>query len=195
MTDFIQDGTGTGSRAKVDIKNRLSVSAVSISAESQSASDGGSFNISNDIVEITNDSETALVYANNSNSEDWVISRVYFHFGGSTGGTGSGEFCMITNATEGTLISGGTALAPVNGNLGSSKLLLGTFLQGATDSTITNGNEFLRTLVPVFTGRNVIPLDNVVLPPGTSLTLSFKPPVGNTSLKVQLGMNLFRRDL
>ena len=195
MSDYIQDGTGAGYRAKVDTSNRLQVSAISISAESQSASDGGSFNISNDIVEITSDAEVALVYANNSNSEDWVVSRVYFHFGGSTGGVGSGEFCMITNATTGTLIDSGTALLPVNGNLGSSKSLIGTFLQGATGSTVTSGTEFLRTLVPAFTGRNIIPLDNVVLPPGTSLTLSFKPPVGNTSLKVQLGMNLFRRDL
>ena len=190
MTTVIKDGT-----AQVDSTNRLAVSAVQISAESLATSSGDSFNISNDIVEITNDVETALVYANNTNSEDWVITRVYFHFGGSTGGAGSGEFCMTTDATAGTLISGGTALLPVNGNLGSSKALVGTFLQGATGSTVTDGSEFLRTVVPTFLGRNVIPFDNVILPPGTSLTLSFKPPTGNTSLKVQLGMNLFRREV
>ena len=150
MTTTIKDGTGTGKTAKVDDSNRLTVSAVQITAESLAASNGDSFNISNDIVEITNDVEAALVYANNTNSDDWVISRAYFHFGGSAGGVGSGEFCITTSATTGTLISGGTALQPVNGNIGSSKSLSGTFLQGATGSTVTDGSEFLRTLVPVF---------------------------------------------
>lgn len=193
MTDFIQDGTGTGYRAKVTIDNRLSVDSIETTAESLAASAGDSFNVSNDIVDITSDAETGLIYINNTNSEDWVITRVYFHFGGSTGGVGSGEFCMITNASAGTLISGGSAATPVNANLGSAKLLVGEFLQGNNGSTITNGNEFLRTIVPSFTSRNIIPFDSVVIPPGASLSLSFKPPAGNTSLKAQLGVNFFRR--
>ena len=195
MSDFIQDGTGTGLRAKVNSSNRLTVDSIETSAESLASSSGDSFNVSNDIVEITSDTETALIHINNTNSEDWVITRVYFHFGGSTGGVGSGEFCMIQNATTGTLISGGTAVAPVNANFGSAKFLVGEFLQGTNGSTITNGTEFVRTIVPSFTSRNIIPFDSVVIPPGASLSLQFKPPVGNTSLKVQLGVNFFRREI
>ena len=195
MSDFIQDGTGTGLRAKVNSSNRLTVDSIETSAESLASSSGDSFNVSNDIVEITNDTETALIHSNNTNSEDGVITRVYFHFGGSTGGVGSGEFCMIQNATTGTLISGGTAVAPVNANFGSAKFLVGEFLQGTNGSTITNGTEFVRTIVPSFTSRNIIPFDSVVIPPGASLSLQFKPPTGNTSLKVQLGVNFFRREI
>lgn len=193
MTDFIQDGTGTGSRAKVTIGNRLAVDSIETTSESLAASEGDSFNVSNDIIDITSDAETALIYISNTNSEDWVITRVYFHFGGSTGGVGSGEFTMTTNATSGTLISGGSPVTPVNANLGSAKLLVGEFLQGSNGSTITNGIEFLRTIIPNFASRNIIPFDSVVIPPGTSLALRFKPPAGNTSLKAQLGVNFFRR--
>lgn len=195
MSDYIQDGTGTGLRAKVNSSNRLTVDSIETTAESLASSSGDSFNVSNDIVNITSDVETALIHIKNTNSEDWVITRVYFHFGGSTGGVGSGEFCMIQNATTGTLISGGTAAVPVNANFGSAKLLVGQFLQGTNGSTITDGTEFVRTIVPNFTSRNIIPFDSVVIPPGASLSLQFKPPTGNTSLKVQLGVNFFRREI
>ena len=195
MTDFIQDGTGTGHRAKVTKDNKLTVASVETTAESLASINGDSFNVSNDIIDITSDTETALIHIRNTNSEDWVITRVYFHFGGSTGGVGSGEFCMITNATEGTLISAGAAVTPVNANLGSAKLLVGEFMQGTNGSTVTNGVEFLRTIVPSFTSRNIIPFDSVIVPPGASLTLQFKPPAGNTSLNVQLGVNFFRREI
>ena len=195
MSDYIQDGTGTGLRAKVSSTNRLAVDSIETTAESLASGAGDSFNVSNDIVEITGDSQVALIHIDNTNSEDWVITRVYFHFGGSTGGVGSGEFCMVQNATTGTLISGGSAVTPVNANFGSAKLLVGTFLQGANGSTLTNGTEFLRTIVPNFTSRNIIPFDSVVVPPGASLSLQFKPPVGNTSLKAQLGVNFFRREI
>ena len=195
MTDFIQDGTGTGYRARVTNDNKLTVDSVETTAESLASVNGDSFNVSNDIVDITSDTETALIHIRNTNSEDWVITRVYFHFGGSTGGVGSGEFCMTTNATTGTLISGGAALTPVNANLGSAKLLVGEFLQGTNGSTITSGVEFLRTIVPSFTSRNIIPFDSVIVPPGASLSLSFKPPAGNTSLNAQLGVNFFRREI
>lgn len=195
MTDFIQDGTGTGYRAKVTSDNRLTTDSVETTAESLASVGGDSFNVSNDIVDITSDAETALIHIRNTNSEDWVVTRVYFHFGGSTGGVGSGEFCMTTNATTGTLISGGSAVTPVNANLGSAKLLVGEFLQGTNGSTVTDGIEFLRTIVPSFTSRNIIPFDSVIVPPGASLSLSFKPPAGNTSLNVQLGVNFFRREI
>ena len=195
MTDFIQDGTGTGYRAKVTNDNKLTVDSVETTAESLASLNGDSFNISNDIIDITSDAETALIHIRNTNSEDWVITRVYFHFGGTTGGVGSGEFSMITNATEGTLISAGAPVTAVNANLGSAKLLVGEFLQGVTGSTITNGSEFLRTIIPSFTSRHIIPFDSVIVPPGASLSLTFKPPAGNTSLKAQLGVNFFRRGI
>ena len=195
MSSFIQDGAGTGLRAKVNSSNRLTVDSIETTAESLASSSGDSFNVSNDIVEITSDAQTALIHIENTNSEDWVITRVYFHFGGSTGGVGSGEFCMVQNATTGTLVTGGTTAIPVNANFGSAKFLVGNFLQGTNGSTVTNGTEFLRTIVPSFTSRNIIPFDSVVVPPGASLSLQFKPPVGNTSLKVQLGVNFFRREI
>ena len=195
MTDFIQDGTGTGYRARVTKDNRLDVNSIETTAESLASVSGDSFNVSNDIIDITSDAETALIYMNNTNSEDWVITRVYFHFGGSTGGVGSGDFCMTTNATTGTIISGATSVTPVNANLGSAKLLVGEFFQGTNGSTITNGTEFLRTIIPSFTSRNIIPFDSVIIPPGASLSLSFKPPAGNTSLNAQLGVNFFRREI
>ena len=195
MTDFIQDGTGTGYRAKVTNDNKLTVDSVETTAESLASLNGDSFNISNDIIDITSDAETALIHIRNTNSEDWVITRVYFHFGGTTGGVGRGEFSMITNATEGTLISAGSTVTAVNANLGSAKLLVGEFLQGVTGSTITNGSEFLRTIIPSFTSRHIIPFDSVIVPPGASLSLTFKPPAGNTSLKAQLGVNFFRRGI
>ena len=102
---------------------------------------------------------------------------------------------MVKNATAGTLISCGATVTPVNANFASAKLLVGEFLQGTDGSTVTDGTEFLRTIVPSFTSRNIIPFDSVVIPPGASLSLQFKPPAGNTSLKAQLGVNFFRREI
>ena len=69
MSDYIQDGTGTGLRAKVNSSNRLTVDSIETTAESLASGSGDSFNVSNDIVEITSDTETALIHIQNTNSE------------------------------------------------------------------------------------------------------------------------------
>ena len=191
MSLSIEDGTGTSKRVKVTNSNRLCVSSLETTASTQAAIDGDSFNVASDIVEITDATQAALIHIKNTSQTPWIISRVYFHFGGSTGGVGSGEFCMIGNTTEGTLISNATIQTPVNFNIGSTKTLTGNFYKGTQGSTATNGFEILNSLVPSFLGRNFITLDSVILTGGTSLTLAVIPPAGNTNLKVQVGVNFF----
>ena len=192
MSDFIQDGTGTGYRAKVDATNHLHTRSVSESGGTDSAITGDLFNVNTETINLTSANASSLVYMKNTDTVPWIVNRVFYNAGPSTGGTGDFLAEVIANPTTGTLISGGSALTPHNLNFGSSKELTGTVLKGAEASTITDGTVRVSTIIPVAGTRVLISFDSIVLDVGSSIAVRVTPQTSNTSMDIQVGFNLYR---
>jgi len=192
MSDFIQDGTGAGYRAKVDSDNHVHVRSVSESGGTDAALSGNLFNINTETVVLTSANASGLVYMKNTDTVPWVVNRVFYNAGPSTGGTGDFLAEVVANPTTGTLISGGTTLVPHNLNFGSSNELTGTVLKGAEGSTITDGTVRVSTIIPVAGTRVLISFDSIILDVGSSIAVRVTPQTSNTSMDIQVGFNLYR---
>jgi len=192
MSNFLQDGTGTGYRAKVDSDNHLHTRAVSESGGTDAALKGNLYNVNTETVVLTSDTASSLVYMKNTDTVPWIVNRVFYNAGPSTDGVGDFLAEVIANPTTGTLISGGTALVPHNLNFGSSNELVGTVLKGAEGSTITDGTVRVSTIIPVAGTRVLISFDSIVLPVGSSVAVRITPQTSNTSMDIQVGFNLYR---
>ena len=192
MSDFIQDGTGSGYRARVNSDNHLHTRAISESGGTDAALAGNLYNINTETINLTSANASALLYMKNTDTVPWIVNRVFYNAGPSTGGTGDFLAEVIANPSAGTLVSGGSALTPHNLNFGSSKELVGTVLKGAEGSTITDGTVRVSTIIPVAGARVLISFDSIILEPGSSIAVRITPQSGNSSMDIQVGFNLYR---
>ena len=192
MSDYIQDGTGTGYRAEVDDKNRLRTLSIAQSSGTQAALDGDLYNVNTETINLTSDSASSLLYLKNTDTVPWIIDRVFYNAAVSTGGTSDFLAEIVANPTAGTLISGATATTPHNLNFSSTKTLGGLAYKGAEGSTITDGTVRVSTIIPASGTRVLIGFDSIVMDAGSSLAVKITPQTGNTSMDIQVGVNLHR---
>lgn len=192
MTDYIQDGTGSGSRAKVDVKNRLQTFSIGETGGTEASLDGELYNINTGAIALTSDNKSALLYAKNTDSVPWIINRVFYNVGNSTGGTGDFLADVVALPTSGTIISAGTDLPPYNLNFGSPKELTSVVKKGAEGSTFTDGEVRVSSIIPATGTRVLISFDSIVLSQGASIGVNITPQSGNTLTNVQVGLNIYR---
>ena len=192
MSDFIQDGTGTGYRAEVDSKNRLSTLAATSTSGTNAALDGDLFNINTETINLTSATASSLLYLKNTDTVPWIIDRVFYNAAVSTGGSSDFLAEVIANPTAGTLISTATAITPHNLNFSSTKTLTGLIYKGAEGTTITDGTVRVSTIIPASGSRVLIGFDSIVMGAGSSMAVKITPQTGNTSMDIQVGVNLHR---
>jgi hypothetical protein len=192
---FIMKSGSSGNTAEVDNNNRVQAFSTSQTESTAKALDGEAFNINTGSITLTSANPSACLYLENTDTVDWVIRRVFYNIAASTGGNGDMLANVVANPTGGTMLSSGTAFEPVNFNFGSAKSLTSTCLKGAEGLTLTGGiQEAVSTLIPAAGTRILISFDSVILKPGSSLGLVVTPPSGNTSLKLQVGVNAHREE-
>lgn len=192
MSNIIEDGTGTGKTAKVDSKNRLTTMAIIQSGGVSAALEGDLYNVNTETINLTSANASALLYIKNTNLSPWVVDRVFYNAGTSTGGAGDFLAEVLANPTAGTLIDSGTAITPHNLNFSSNKVLSATTLKGAEGSTITDGTVRVSTIIPTSGTRVLIAFDSIIMGAGSSLAIKITPQTGNTSMNIQVGLNLHR---
>ena len=191
MTFILKSGT-TGSTAEVDLNNRLQTFATSETSSTFAAVNGNAFNINTESINLTSANASSLLYLLNTDTLDWSVNRVFYNAEVSTGGSGKWLAEVLANPTTGTLVSAGTATTPHNLNFGSATALNATTLKGVEGSTLTNGTVRVSTIVPASGTRVLISFDSIILTPGSSIGVRLTPPVGNTDMDVQVGINLHR---
>jgi len=192
MTEFIKDGTGTGQRAKVDGKNRLHSFSTIETGGTEAATEGDLYNINSGTINLSTSNKSALLYIKNTDTVSWVVNRVFYNAGVSTGGAGEFLAEVAANPTLGTLISAGVDLPAFNLNFGSSKQLSADLKVGAEGSTVTDGVVRVGTIIPTSGTRVLISFDSIILESGSSLAVTITPQTGNTSMNIQVGLNLYR---
>ena len=191
---ILDDGTGSGSRAKVDSNNRLYTNAISRAEVEQSILIGNGYNINTGLVSITNAGvDNAVWYFKNDGSLDVILFEILIILGTSTGGVGDGTLKVFRNPTGGTIISGALAVeANVNRNFASSNILDVTTYKGATGSTLTGGDTFGSTNR---SGTAVINFSStpIVLKTGNSIGITWSAATSNTAQSVRIATTVFTR--
>ena len=195
MTDVIKSGE-SGNTLTIDSKNRAQAFSTSQTNSTSAAIDGDSYNINTGTINLTSANKSALLYLKNTDVVRWTVARVFYNAEVSVGGSGGWLAEVLANPTGGTLLTGGTAFDPVNFNFGSSKQLVSICSKGIDGDTATGGiQDAVSTIIPSDGTRVLIPFDSVILEPGSSLAIAITPPIGNTSMNVQCGVNLYREAL
>lgn len=183
-SDTIKDGTGTGNLMQVTSDNKALVFATTETEETNGVHNSTSFNIETSKITLTSGSKSAILYVQNDETFDLIITGFFTLTGSSTGGSGDIETAIEYNPTSAgsTLISAGTDVLPVNKNVGSSVALNATAKEGVEGSTVDVGLKKVSSLW-TGTGRLVVPI-TINLPKGRSVAITITPQTGNTSMDV-----------
>jgi len=192
MSNFVLKDGKTGNTAEVDVDNRLQTSANVETESTFAAFRGNLYNVNTGTINLTSANASSLLFMQNTDDRDWVLTRVFYNAEVSTGGSGKFLAEVLANPTAGTLISAGTVITPFNLNFGSPQALTSTSLKGAEASTVTDGEVRITTIVPASGTRVLIAFDSLIIPPASSIAVRITPPTGNTSMDIQVGFNLHR---
>lgn len=183
----------TSQAARVNDDGQLSTFAQVISNSLAASIKGDRYNIGpNGFITLTDDVETPIIYVQNNEPETigWALTQLLIV---STLSDGAGDWFVsfYTNPTSGTIITGGADALVTSQNLGSQKPLEVTAKIGSTGDTLV-GTVKIDRLIPMTPASITIPLDAIVIPPGTSFGMTVTAPVGNTSVKIDVGVSLLR---
>lgn len=185
--NIIKDGTGTGMGAKVGDFNRLHTHSLSATTANVASSNGDVFNVGSEIINFSDDTKTALLYLKNNEESDISITFIFLNLGTPTGTTSSGRFSFTLNPSTGTLVDNQVEAQCFNRRLGDAQTLNADCYQGVEGDTITNGTEIE---LPVAAGGAFE--SQFVLPKGASMSMSYTPPTGNTSMDVSMSVIIIR---
>lgn len=196
---IIEDGTGSGNKAKVDAENRLYTLAVTDSQAVNAAIDGRGYNLNSGALALTTAADHAILYVKNNDTQ----GRVYFveslivGLGAVTGGgsvAGQIEINAVKNVTTGTIVSDATAAATnSNTNFGSSATFTANVYSGGQGKTATNGTN--HALIYAQAGsRSVAPLA-LAIPVGQSIAITVNPNIAAGSIDVYVALAGNLRDV
>lgn len=184
MADVILDGAGKQYRMKVSSEQRAYVDSVQRGKDAQANRIGDAYNLNTGIITLTNATETPVMYVKNNEEKDLVIEAIAVGLGDSTGGDNAiQQITIIRNPTTGTIID-----TPVNidinsnRNYGSKNTLTADAYKGATNKTMTNGENHI-LFYQTDKGRLFAAIEER-LPKGSSIGVKIAPQTGNTSQNV-----------
>jgi hypothetical protein len=188
----IEDGTGTGTVAKVNNTNRLYTDAVNRSQSQQAILQGNGYNVNTGPITLTSANESAVFYFKYTGNRILIIKEILAIVGGTTGGSGEGILSIIKNPTTGTIISSAVDVNNnVNRNFASANTLSALAYKGDEADTITNGITFANSSRSSFGTVIAFDADIIVLEKGNSIGVNFTPPTSNTSQEIRIALSVF----
>ena len=167
---IIEDGTGSGKKAKVNADNKVEVSAITLSEYEEAALDGRAFNINTEIIALTGTGESAVLYVKNNEAQPISIQGFFIGVG-TLSGTSSESILVQAFAipTGGTIVDNASAITIANRDLGSTKTFSIDAYKGVDGDTLT-GQDTTPILYQFQGGSSrVFGTVNLVLPRGASI--------------------------
>lgn len=144
MAEQIIDGTGSGSKAKVDKNRQLHVFAVTEDEQKQAALVGNEYNLNTGIIALTGTGESAVAYFKNDEDSDFVITAIAVGIGTRSATiTDLAEIRIYRNPIGGDIITDANSMEMIsNTNFGSNRNLKDTSLayKGKDGGTATGGD-------------------------------------------------------
>ena len=187
----IDDGTGKGFQAKVDLNNRVHTQSIIESESLHSAETGDAYNLNTGLISITGDA--SLMYIKNEEDKDLVVEAIAL--GSFEGITHSDDpyITLVRNPTGGDLISDATAISMnQNRNFGSTKSLTGDIYKGKVSGTITGGND--AAILQVTSGSRSFYTINFLLPKGSSIAIKLTANVSSGSANYYCAVICYLKD-
>ena len=142
----IEDGTGTGSKTKVDGDNRLHTLSVTKSENHLATEEGRAYNINTGEITLTSANESAILYFKYTGTKEYVINSIAVGLGPSTGGSSASipVIKVTRNPTAGTIVSSPTNVdISSNRNFNSANTVSGVAYKGAEGNTMTGDSDHL----------------------------------------------------
>lgn len=174
--DFkLKDGTGSGVSAKVNARQKLEVSANTLTDYEVATLEGESFNINTQFVTYTGDQDHGCLYIKNNEDRDLLLQNFFVGVGTRVGGTPSEAYHLVQaffNPTGGTLISNAVEAGIVARNAGSTKNFNLDIYKGTSGATVITGGA--EPVLYQFQGENSRTFGTVflVLPKGSSIAVT-----------------------
>lgn len=188
MAQQIEDGTGTGNRAKVE-NNRLHTEALTLGNFESAVLNGNAYNVNTELLSITTDTEHAILYLKNNEDNDIVIESWFIGTDVGTNGANLGIIKAYFEPTGGTIISGGTTTTCVNRKGGDSKTAQVDCLKGGQGFTATGvGTPVLYQTQPA-TSR-VFGNIKLALESGKSIVITYDPN-GAETINIYAGFQFY----
>lgn len=160
MAQELQDGTGSGSKQKVNSNNRAYTNAITQTSAEAGTALGNSYNINTGIIALTGTANSAVIYLKNNENSDLIVTAIAVGlFARSATVTDTSLLTIVRNPTGGTI----TAATPddvdmnQNRNFGDSKTLTVDAYKGTDGDTLTGGNNIAQLLIPE--GRSFFSID------------------------------------
>jgi hypothetical protein len=183
MFYIIEDGTGSGKKAKVNAENRVETFSVIESRISDiSNREGKSFILTSDFVALTTTgSFNGMLYIKNTDtSQDLYIDRVRICGTGTSMNAMQSRF--VKNPTTGTLISDANDGISVAANLGSNEEFAGINYAASGDGkTVTDGLQFSQFTIHL-PGHTIQEYNGaIIIPGGSSMAIEVKPGAATTA--------------
>ena len=192
---IVNDGTGTGNKAKVH-SNRLFTSSVIQDISGFSAKAGDSYNINTGDITLTTATISAGLYLKNNEDRNLVIKTLIFLLGNSTGGTGDLVVSVLRNPTVGTIVSGASNVDILsNRNYGSSQILSVDAYKGAEGNTFTDGETSFLSRLAGDSRFYLINTGDLILVKGSSIGIQVTPQASNTSMTIQLALSVYLEEV
>jgi len=187
MSNVLKDGTGKAFQAKVGDKNRLHTHSLAADISAVASISGDAFNVSSNLVTLTNTSESVLLYFKNLEEDDISITTEFVNIGTSTGaGSTKGIMKFYIDGTSGTIIDNALPAQVINRRIGNGNTLDGNIYRGVQGDTLTGGDTIT---IPTSGGAIA---SEYILPKGKSFALSYTPAAGNTSISLQIGFLIIK---
>ena len=167
MSQQIQDGKGTGNRAKVS-GNRLFTHGVVETEIDHATEEGDAYNLNTGTIGLTAATVSAVMYCKNNETRDLIITAIAAGIDSAGTTPGMTTIKIIRNPTSVDFSTAADMNA--NRNFGSSKTLTADVYKGVEGSTVTGGTE----IIQFFTNpgsRLFAPID-LILTKGDSICIT-----------------------
>lgn len=167
---IIEDGTGSGKKAKVNADNKVEVNAITLSEYEEAALEGRAFNINTELIALTGTGESAVLYVKNNEAQPISIQGFFIGVGTLSGTTSDSILVQaFVNPTGGTIVDNASAITITNRDLGSTKTFSIDAYKGVDGDTLT-GQDATPILYQFQGGSSrVFGTVNLVLPRGASI--------------------------
>ena len=186
---IIEDGSGSGFSAQVDSTNKLEVRSTTQAANVEASINGDGYFVTSGAINLTSASASAMLWFQNADEFDYLIDRLIFGAGVSTGGTTN--MCVVAAKINATGIGSGSGnpLTAINTNFGSKNQPTLTSSEiGAEAATITGGTPGPTFFFP---DKITSTIDTrIILPKGTALAFTVTPPASNSGMLAAVTLNI-----
>jgi len=189
METQLIDGRGTGYRAQINKENQIETFSVIRSELSSSLDHGKTWNLGTGYLTLTSANASDVLYIKNTGTIPLVIDLYVVLARASTGGSGDLLIDILRNPTGGTVISDASLANAVNMNFGSNEQPDALFYKGAEGKTLTGNDGVLRSKTTADNRWLAGILTEI--PKGASLGFRVTPPTGNTSMDLEVIVEIY----